>query len=211
MGCGDRSVTIAAQKGVAVLRGVGGAGDREDVGARRERRRRFGFNILLGSFRSGIVTRGVGILPGLAGGEFGVVGLGWPGRGLGLERDKTAEGASELAVERDFVTEEEIRGAGVIGRVEGVDGTDGGWTEVGILEGHALVHGYFLHAPDAELTPAGDGHGFDEHHLSSGAGVVFGDESGEKLGETLRGFLFEDDGAGEEAVTEAVTGGVAFA
>ena len=45
----------------------------------------------------------------------------------------------------------------------------------------------------------------------AGGGVELLNEGVEEFEETVSGFLFKDDGAGEEAVTEAVAGGVEFA
>jgi hypothetical protein len=61
------------------------------------------------------------------------------------------------------------------------------------------------------LTPASSGHGLDQHELGGGGGAELVDERVEEFEETVRGFLGQHDGAGEEAVTEAVTRGVEFA
>jgi hypothetical protein len=122
------------------------------------------------------------------------------------------EGSEELAVERGFIPQEKIRRTGGFGgAAEGEDGADAGGSGGGVLEGDVAVEGGFLRAPDAELTPAGDGHGLDEGHLSLGVGLVFVDEGGEESEEAAFVLAFEDDGGGKELVAGAVAGGAALA
>ncbi len=111
-----------------------------------------------------------------------------------------------MAIEGDVVAEGELGLEGIGRGFEGEGGADFGRTEGRVLKGNLAVESHFLQSPNAELTPAGDGHGLDQHELGCGGGAEFLDEGAEEFEETGRGFFLEYDGAGEEAVTEAVTG-----
>ena len=71
-----------------------------------------------------------------------------------------------------------------------------------------VADGGLFEAPGAELTPAGDGEGFDELAFDGGGGLELGLKRAEEADETVFGFVVEDDGAGKEAVFQAVFGGV---
>jgi hypothetical protein len=64
---------------------------------------------------------------------------------------------------------------------------------------------------EAQATPFGDGHGFDEAALDGGIGLKLVFEAGENFAEHFDGFTVEDNGTGEKAVTEGIAGGAAFA
>ncbi len=87
----------------------------------------------------------------------------------------------------------------------------GGGADGGVLKGDVAIEGGLLRSPDAELMPAGDGHGFDEGEFGFRGGLEFGCEGGEEGLEAVLGFAFEDDGAGEKSVTGGVARGVEFA
>ncbi len=76
------------------------------------------------------------------------------------------------------------------GALEGEDGSDGGWGEIGILQGHIAIQRALLHGPDAELTPAGDSHGFHEITLGCGARLMLVQVTGEELAETVGALFF---------------------
>jgi hypothetical protein len=61
-----------------------------------------------------------------------------------------------------------------------------------------------LEGPCTLLTPAGDGHVFDERVFGGGFGVVFFEVGGEELVEFFLRFAGEDYAFGVEAVREAV-------
>ena len=79
------------------------------------------------------------------------------------------------------------------------------------LSSHVVLHGQLFHAPEAHLTPAGYGHVFDERGFDGGLRLEFFVESGEESAEAILGLAFEDDGAGEHAVSYGVAGGGLFA
>ena len=60
----------------------------------------------------------------------------------------------------------------------------------------------------ASLTPAGQGHGSDQHVLDFGVRLELALEEGEEGGELGGGFRVGEKGPGAEAVTMAVAGGV---
>ncbi len=118
-----------------------------------------------------------------------------------------------LAVVTDLVAAHAFAARSCGKLVDGVGGTDG-WVFAGIGAGLAallLVDGGGFQGPDAEETPAGDGHGFDEHVLAWGRWFEFVDERGEEMEEARFGFAFDQDGVGEESVSHGVAGGVATA
>ena len=111
---------------------------------------------------------------------------GFAGGSLELEGFEAGEGAGELAIEGDFVAEEELqRRGGIRRRAEGEGGADGGRADGGVLENHVAIEGRFLDAPDAVETPAGSRHGFDKHELSGSAGLMFVHQGIDEFLETL--------------------------
>ena len=92
---------------------------------------------------------------------------------LSLELLEAEEGSGDLAVEGDFVAQEEFVGAHAFGGV--APGQDGAQRRVigGRGRGYLMVEGDFLHSPDAPLTPAGGGDVFDQEFLGGSARVVF--------------------------------------
>jgi len=124
-------------------------------------------------------------------------------------------GAEVLAVVAGFVAVDEIERAGIVAEsAEGERGTGGG-----ILRGvrgfgafaHFMLHGSLFNAPEPHLTPTGNGHVFDEGGFDVGLRLEFFVESGEEPAEAVLGLAFEDDGAGEHAVSYGVAGGGLFA
>jgi len=82
----------------------------------------------------------------------------------------------------------------------------------GLIAGFDIVFkGSLLQGPDAILTPAGSGDGFDQHGLGRRLRVVLFDQAPVKIEERLGFLAVKDDDLGEEAVDGAVAGGVAFA
>ena len=141
-------------------------------------------------------------------------------RGAGAHFDEAAVSAEVLAVVTGFVAVDEFEGAGIV--AEGAEGEGGaggglfGWVQCGRdgyigLAAHLVVHGGLFHAPDAHLTPAGDGHILDEGLLERGARLEFLGESGEESAEAILGLAFENDGGGEHAMRDGVAGGGEFA
>jgi hypothetical protein len=127
---------------------------------------------------------------------------------------KAAVGAQVLAVAERVITDEQVKGTGIAERAEGQgcsgrvvfaasDGTG--------LIADLMVHGGLFHAPEAELTPAGDGHLFDEGAFDRAFRLKLLFQIGEDLEEALFEFAFQDDGFGEQAVFDGVAGGVVFA
>ena len=95
------------------------------------------------------------------------------------EFEQKGKGSGELAVEGGFVALGEIEHAGVISEVAEDDGGPNGWGIGGVvLAGHFEIEAGFLDAPDAHLTPAGDGHGFDERGFGGVAGMELEGEGG---------------------------------
>jgi hypothetical protein len=91
-----------------------------------------------------------------------------------LQLLEAEEGAGDLAVESDFVAQEEFVGADTFwGTVQSQDGPQGRRVGCGGGRGHIVVEGDFLHSPDSILTPAGGGDGLDHHGLGGSAGLVF--------------------------------------
>ena len=133
-----------------------------------------------------------------------MIGRGIAGHRLGLQSRELGEGSGELAVISGVVAKQEVGGrGGIAGAAERRDRADAGRSNGLILQSDVAIHGGFLHAPDAQLTPARDGHGFGQHELGEGAGAVFIDQRGEEIEEAFRGFLFKYDSAGEEFVADA--------
>jgi len=128
-----------------------------------------------------------------------------------LKEEEAGEGSGELAVVGDFVAHEEFGRNGIGGAAEGKEDLDGRGADIGVDQRQFAINSGFLCAPDAEKTPAGDGHGFDQAELGGGGGLEFVDEGAEEIDKAVLDFGFEDDGGGEEAVAEAVAGGSDFA
>ena len=85
--------------------------------------------------------------------------------------------AEVLAVVTGFVAVDEFEGAGIVAESAEGDGGDGGGVLGGFERGgvrdrglpaHFVFHARLFHAPDAHLTPAGDGHVLDEGLLEGG-------------------------------------------
>jgi hypothetical protein len=128
-----------------------------------------------------------------------------------LQGRELGEGSGELAVIGGVIAEQEFGGESYIARAsERRNRADGGRSDQFILQSDVAIEGRLLHAPNSQLTPARGGHGFDQRELRGRAGLVLIEIGVKKIVEALRAFLFEDDGAGEEPVLEAVAGGVAF-
>ena len=72
------------------------------------------------------------------------------------------------------------------------------------LASHLEIEPGFLKPEDAHVTPASDGHGFEERGFGGGAGLKLGDEGVVEVLEAIHGFAFENDGLGEEAVAGGV-------
>ena len=70
-----------------------------------------------------------------------------------------------------------------------------------------MVHAGLLHAPDAHLTPAGNGHVFDERFFEGGLGLEFLVQGGDERKKAIRGLAFENYRAGEHAMFHGVAGG----
>ena len=128
-----------------------------------------------------------------------------------------------LAVVARIVAIDEFEGAGVVAeRAEG-DGGAGGGGATGIvrvqcrevrhfrLPAHFVVHAGLFQTPDAHLTPAGDGHVFDEGFLEGSLGLEFFEKSGEEFQKAIRGLAVENDGGGQHSVSDGVAGGGALA
>ncbi len=138
-------------------------------------------------------------------------------RGVGLKSfrlqiSELGEGSGELAVIGGVVAEQEFGGESYIARAsEGRNRANGGRSDQFILQCDVTIESRLLDAPDSQLTPARSGHGFDQRELRGRAGLILIEVRVKKIVETLRAFLFEDDGAREEPVAQAVAGRVAFA
>ena len=128
-----------------------------------------------------------------------------------------------LAVVTVFVAAEDV--GMPIGIAEGADGEHGAGR--GVVSGVQAIgsfgsfgpgqaagfvdNGGFFDSPDAELTPFADGHLLDQHALGGADGLKIGGNGVEQGGETVAGFVVNEDGVGEDAVASAVAGGVTFA
>jgi len=134
--------------------------------------------------------------------------------GAVAEGEETAEGAVVLAVETGFGVADVVEVAGGGGEVAEGDGGLGDVVFGGEVGGgggavaELVADGGFFEAPGAELTPAGDGEGFDELAFDGGGGLELGLKRAEEADETVFGFVVEDDGSGEEAVFQAVLRGI---
>ena len=124
-------------------------------------------------------------------------------------------GAEVLAVAERVVADEQVERAGVAAEgLEGQGGSGGGVfaaSDAAGLLADLVFHGGFFHAPEAELTPAGHGHFFDQGVFDRGFRLEFLVDAGDNVEEAVFEFAFQDDGFGEETVFEGVRGGVAFA
>lgn len=121
---------------------------------------------------------------------------------------------AEFAFEAGVVTVEEFEAAGFVG--ESAEGEPCGFGEGFVVAGEGEVADAFGEAggfdgPEALLTPAGEGHAFDEAVFGGGLGFVFGVEGGEEFEEFLVGFAVEDGALGEETVAGGVGGDGLFA
>ena len=119
-------------------------------------------------------------------------------RGRAPEGLQKGEGSGELEAEGAVVTEQAVgRAGGIGGAAEGEDGSDVRGAGGGVLKGDVAVEGGFEGSPDAELMPAGDGHGLDEGELGFRGGMELLHEAGEEGEEAVFGFAFKNHGAGE--------------
>src|ERR1700685_3075777 len=100
--------------------------------------------------------------------------------------------------------ERKARAARVAACSAGADADELGISDWG---GLSWALGGLSHAPDAHLTPAGDGHVLDEGLLERGARLEFLDESGEESAEAILGLASENDGGGEQSMSDGVAGG----
>ena len=127
---------------------------------------------------------------------------------------ETGKGAVVLAVEAGLIAVEDIEPAGFVGHfAAGVGGEIGGVGGFGRgvpLFGNFGADAGLLHAPETHLTPAADGHVFEELKFDGGGGLKFAVEFVEQFVETIEGFAIENDGASEEAVPGSVAGGDLF-
>ncbi len=138
-----------------------------------------------------------------------MVGLGWLVALPGLKSQKTDQGSGELAVEGDFVAQQDVGRAESLGRApQGGEHADVGWSYIRILERHVPVHGGFLRSPDSELAPASYGHGFDQADLGRGIGLIFVHEFHEQVEKAVLAFFVQDNGFRQKAMAGAVAGGV---
>jgi hypothetical protein len=133
---------------------------------------------------------------------------------------KAAVGAVVLAVVAGVVTIDEFERAGIVTEsAVGEGGAGGGilgWVQIRRvrhrgLAAHFVFQAGLLHAPDAHLTPAGDGHVLDEGLLEGRLGLEFFEERGEESEKAIRGLAAENDGGGEHTVSDGVAGGGEFA
>jgi hypothetical protein len=116
-----------------------------------------------------------------------------------------------LAMEASLVAIEEMEAAGFIAEsLKGQGGADAGLACGGIELIHFRFQAGALNGPDAQETPAADGHVFNQGPLDFVLGMEVVIEGAEEIGEGLEIFVFEDDGSGEQAVTQAVGGGTAL-
>jgi len=124
------------------------------------------------------------------------------------------EGEIEFAAVAGFFAAEGIGVA--FGVADGADGGHGAGGGVLFEDGFGLaiffeadVGGF--HGEDALEAPVADGHAFDEGAFDGAGGAVVGVEGVEDGDEAFGGFVIEDDGGGEDAVTVGVAGGDDFA
>jgi hypothetical protein len=125
---------------------------------------------------------------------------------------KTAVSAVVLAIVARIVAIDKFERAGVVAEGAEGDGRAGGgvlgWVEAGRvrqfrLPAHFALHAGLFHAPDAHLTPAGDGHVLDEGLLEGGLRFEFFEQKGKEPQKAIRGLAFENDGVGEHAMTRS--------
>jgi hypothetical protein len=144
-------------------------------------------------------------------------GGGLDGRGFGAvaQLQQTAVRAEILAIVARFVAVDEFERAGIV--AEGAEGERRSGRGVLFrlrgfgLSAHFVLHASLLHTPDSHLTPAGDGHVFDEGGFDGGLWLEFFVKGGEERAEAVLRFAFENDGAGKHAVGHGVAGGGEFA
>ena len=104
-----------------------------------------------------------------------------------------------------------VRESGIIGQIAEGEGGAGGAVHGLLLAGDLVIEAGLFEGPDAELAPAGDGHGFDEGVFDGGGGLELVVEVAEELREQGLVLALEDDRGGEQAVTAGVHGSPAFA
>jgi len=74
------------------------------------------------------------------------------------------------------------------------------------LPAHFVIHAGFLQTPNAQLTPAGDCHVVDEGLFKGSLRLKFLVQSGEERKKAIRGFVFQNDRAGEHAMSHGIAG-----
>jgi hypothetical protein len=122
--------------------------------------------------------------------------------------EEPAVSAEVLAVAERVVTDEEVKRAGVA--TEGLEGQRrAGGVAFAASDGIGLLadlvfHGSLFHAPEAELTPAGYGHFFNEGVFDRGFGLEFPLDLGDDFEEALFEFAFQDYGFGEETMFDGI-------
>ncbi len=132
--------------------------------------------------------------------------------GAGAEVEEAFEGATILAVVTGFVAAEVFEETGIVSEVaEGVGSLGGVFGGGEVSEFWSAGPGFVaddgaFEAPGAEAAPAGDGHAFDEVFFDVVGGLELGAEGFEDAGEAFVGFVGEDYGAGEEAVSASPFG-----
>ena len=93
------------------------------------------------------------------------------------------------------------------------EGTEGhscarAWIEsLGIVLIHFELKRGFFNGPETDEAKAADGHVLDQSALDLVLRIEVALKGGEKLLKYIDAFLFQDDGAGEQAMAQAVRGG----
>jgi hypothetical protein len=124
---------------------------------------------------------------------------------------EAAVGSEVLALIADFVAAQGIEDAGVVGQLFDGEGGGGGVVVGRVLAIELVVEGGGFNGPDAEETPAGGGHGFDQRFFEGGLRLEFSGEVSDELEEAGLVLDLESQGVAEDAVTGGVVGGGAFA
>ena len=117
-------------------------------------------------------------------------------------------GSEVLAVAERVVTDDHVERAGVA--AEGLEGQGcAGGVAFAASDGIGLLadlvfHGSLFHAPEAELSPAGYGHFFNQGVFDGGFRVELLVDVGDDFEEALFEFAFQDYGFGEETMFDGV-------
>jgi hypothetical protein len=129
-----------------------------------------------------------------------------------LEFEECVERAGELTIKGGLIAEHEIEGMRVIAQIAKDNccarriGRDGSFTA-----DHFEVEAGALNVADAQLTPARDGHGFDQRGFGRRARLEFAFVGVKEIFETRLGFGIEHDGVGQNAMAGTVFRRVDFA